>query len=125
VIDPAAGITRNRLFAHPLSEPGGLQALLTAAGLAEVEAASLAIRMDFAGFDDYWDPLLGGQGPVGVYVAGLDPVLRDRLRAAVRDAFLCGRPDGPCSLAATAWAVRGIVTSHRGARRRGLRPRYI
>jgi hypothetical protein len=69
MLDPSARTARHRLFAHRLSEPGGLQALWTPAGLVEVEAASLTIRMDFEGFEDYWDPLLGGQGPVGVYVA--------------------------------------------------------
>ena len=24
--------------------------------------------MDYQSFDDYWQPLLGGQGPVGAYV---------------------------------------------------------
>ena len=87
VIDLSAGRARDRLFAHPLSEPGGLHAPWSSAGFAEVEAASLTIRMDFEGFEDYWDPLLGGQGPVGTYVTGLDSEQRDRLRAAVRDAF--------------------------------------
>jgi len=66
-------------------------------------------RMDFESFEDRWEPLLGGQGPVGVFVTGLHAERREKLQAAVRDAFLCGRIDGRRSLAATAWAVRGIV----------------
>ena len=54
-------------------------------------------------------PLLGGQGPFGSYVAGLPDKRRAIVRAAVRDAYLSGGPDGPRSLAATAWAVRGRV----------------
>ena len=70
--------------------------------------ASLTIRMDYESFDDYWDPLLSGQGPVGVYVGGLDNTLRNDLKNRVRAAYLSGRVDGPRSLTATAWAVRGV-----------------
>src|SRR5262245_36973269 len=108
-IDLTAGQSRDRLFAHPLSQPDALRALWTAAGLTEVEIESLTMRMDFASFEDYWGPLLGGQGPVGVYVTGLSAPLRERLRTAVREAYLSGRPDGHRSLTATAWAARGIV----------------
>jgi hypothetical protein len=65
--------------------------------------------MDFASFADYWEPLLGGQGPFGSYVAGLPERRRARVRAAVADAYRAGAPDGPRSLTATAWAVRGCV----------------
>ena len=65
--------------------------------------------MDYASFADYWEPLLGGQGPFGSYVAGLPDGTARRIRAAVRDAYCSGAPDGPRSLAATAWAVRGRV----------------
>jgi hypothetical protein len=65
--------------------------------------------MDYAGFDDYWQPLLGGQGPVGSYAAGLAPALRQRVEDAVRTAYLSGAPHGPRSMTATAWAVRGEV----------------
>lgn len=112
-IDPSAGAARDRLFSHPLAAPDGLERLWISAGISDVESASLTIRMDYANFDDYWDPLLGGQGPVGVYVAGLDGEMRARLRASVRAAFLTGRPDGPRSLAATAWAVRGYSRGRR------------
>ena len=108
-IDPAAGAVRDRLFSGALALPDGLPALFQAAGLAAVERASLTIRMDYADFDDYWQPLFGGQGPVGSYAASLAPELRARIEAAVRAAYLSGAPDGPRSLTATAWAVRGVV----------------
>jgi hypothetical protein len=75
----------------------------------QVARPSLTIRMDYAAFDDYWSPLLGGQGPVGTYVASLSSALRGRIEAAVRAAYLSGAPDGPRSMTATAWAVRGVV----------------
>ena len=65
--------------------------------------------MEHADFADYWEPLLGGQGPVGTYVDRLTPAVRDRMQEAVRLAYLSGAPDGPRSLTATAWAVRGVV----------------
>ena len=108
-IDPQAGLARDRLFSHPLAQPDGLARLWQAIGLREIKGSSLTIRMDYAGFDDYWEPLLGGQGPFGSYVAGLPDERRAVVRAAVRDAYLAGGPDGPRSLAATAWAVRGRV----------------
>jgi SAM-dependent methyltransferase len=107
-IDPAAARARDRLFSHPLSQPDALAALWQRAGLSAIEIASLTIRMKYQGFEDYWQPLLGGQGPVGVYVKALDDAMLRRLRTAVASAYLSGRPDGPRSLTATAWAVRGI-----------------
>ena len=111
-LDPQAGQTRDRLFSNPLSTADGLSALWQTAGLSNIEVGSLTIRMNYANFADYWEPLLGGQGPVGSFAAGLPAAAREQLKTAVRGAFLCGRPDGPRSLTATAWAVRGVV-AHR------------
>jgi len=106
-IDRGAAAARDRLFSHPLALPGGLIGLWQEAGLMQVEPASLIIRMDYADFDDYWQPLLGGQGPVGTYVGGLSAALRSAIQAEVRAAYLSGATDGPRSMTATAWAVRG------------------
>jgi SAM-dependent methyltransferase len=108
-IDPAAAAVRDRLFSHPLALPEGLIDLWQQAGLAKTERASLTIRMDYPSFNDYWEPLLGGQGPVGTYVGELSPALRAEIEERVRGAYLSGAPDGPRSMTATAWAVRGIV----------------
>jgi SAM-dependent methyltransferase len=108
-IDPGAATARDRLFSGALALPDGLVSLFTAAGLAQVERTSITIRMDYANFDDYWQPLGGGQGPVGTYLVGLDPDLRARIEHAVANAYRSGSPDGPRSLTATAWAVRGTV----------------
>jgi SAM-dependent methyltransferase len=109
MIDPNAAAVRDRLFSAPLALPDGLAALFARAGIGDVETASLTVRMDYASFADYWEPLLGGQGPVGTYAASLAPELRDRIEAAVRAAYLSGAPDGPRSLVAAAWAVRAVV----------------
>jgi SAM-dependent methyltransferase len=108
-LDPKAAETRDRIFSAPLGLPNGMVELWQAGGLEAVTRDSLTIRMDFANFADYWEPLLGGQGPVGGYVAGLDPEMQARVRDAVEAAFLAGAPDGERSLTATAWAVRGRV----------------
>jgi SAM-dependent methyltransferase len=106
-VDPQAAAIRDRLFSHPLAEQGGLTRLWQAIGLRDIDSGSLTIRMDYASFEDYWEPLLGGQGPFGSYVAGLAEERRAVVRAAVRDAYCSGGGDGPRSFAATAWAVRG------------------
>jgi SAM-dependent methyltransferase len=108
-IDPQAALSRDRLFSHPLAEPAGLAGLWREVGLRDVDDRSLTIRMEFGSFADYWEPLLGGQGPFGSYVAGLPEERRAVIRAAVAAASCAGGPDGPRSLAATAWAVRGRV----------------
>ncbi|MGB5472398.1 MAG: hypothetical protein WBQ78_02840 [Gammaproteobacteria bacterium] len=60
----------------PICRPGTLADLFRASRLCEVCCESIEITTEFASFDDYWDPLLGGTGPAPSYVASLDP---DRL----------------------------------------------
>lgn len=108
-LDPAAGAARDRLFSSPLALPDGLPLLWRETGLSAVERSSITIRMEFADFADYWEPLLGGQGPVGSYVTELSSERRNLIEERVRAAFLSGAPDGPRSLTATAWAMRGVV----------------
>ena len=108
-LDPAADHARARHFSGPLTGAGELAAALWQAGLGDVHAASLTIRMGYADFADYWEPIANAQGPVGDYVKRLLPEQLDRLTASVRRAYLAGAADGPRSMAATAWAARGVV----------------
>jgi SAM-dependent methyltransferase len=108
-LDPEAGRARDRLFSNPLALPDGLPRLWREAGLAAIERSSLTIRMEYADFADYWEPLLDGQGPVGSYVESLPAERRRQIQERVRAAVLSGAPDGPRSLTATAWAVRGLA----------------
>jgi len=108
-IDPNAAKVRDRLFSASLALPDGLPALFARAGIEPIETTTLIVRMDYASFADYWEPLLGGQGPVGSYAAALAPEMRAKVEAAVRAAYLSGAPDGPRSLIAAAWAVRAEV----------------
>ncbi|MCK9908275.1 methyltransferase domain-containing protein [Microbacteriaceae bacterium K1510] len=108
-IDPQAAVARDRLFSGPLALPDGLTSLFESAGLKRIERTSITIRMDYADFADYWQPLCGGQGPVGAYLTRLAPDMRHRIEEAVAAAYRSGAPDGPRSMTATAWAVRGVV----------------
>jgi hypothetical protein len=106
---PQAGVARDRLFSGALALPEALPTLFGEVGLVDVRRRSITIRMEFRNFADYWQPLLGGQGPVGTYVAALDVRLRTRIENEVRLAYCSGAPDGERSLIASAWAVRGTV----------------
>ena len=109
MLDPVADAMRSQNYVRPMTRPGELGAAWRAAGFADVAEAYLTIRMEFAEFADFWSPYLGGQGPGGVYVAGLEPQARERLKEHVRRAYLDGEPDGPRSYACSAWAVRGVA----------------
>jgi SAM-dependent methyltransferase len=109
-VDANAAAVRDKLFSGALALPDGLTALFASAGLTNVERTSITIRMDYASFADYWQPLCGGQGPVGTYLTALAPDLRARIEQAVAVAYRSGARDGPRSLTATAWAVRGQLS---------------
>jgi SAM-dependent methyltransferase len=83
-------------------------ALWNDAALSDVTAADLTISTDFESFDDYWSPFLLGQGPSGAHAVSLPPDEQRALRERLRDRVLSSRPDGPFSLEARAFAVRGI-----------------
>jgi SAM-dependent methyltransferase len=106
-LDPAAA-TLDEGVRFPLCRPEPLEALFTAAGLADVEVAPVDVPTVFADFDDVWRPFLGGQGPAPGYCAGLPADHRDALRDELR-ARLPQEPDGTIPLTARAWAVRGGV----------------
>jgi hypothetical protein len=108
-LDPEAELARGRHFSSPLTREGELAAAFDVAGLHDVAPASLTIRMEYSEFSDYWEPIANAQGPVGDYVKRLPPDRLETLAAAVRRAYLAGKPDGPRSMAATAWAARGLV----------------
>lgn len=109
VLDPEAGARRARNYTRPLTRPGELGRAWRAAGFKGVEETTLAMRMEFASFADYWAPFEGKDGPGAEYVATLDADARSRLREAVEAAYLDGEADGARSYAALAWAVKGTA----------------
>ena len=106
-LDPAAEDKREIYLNH--NRQGDLAELWEGTGLEKVEETTIELQMDFTSFDDYWLPFLQGVGPLGAYVKDLSPESRDTLREALRNRLLGGKDDGPFTLGARAWAVRGIV----------------
>ena len=82
---------------------GHLTELFTSAGLDDVEESDLAVDVEHASFDAWWEPFTLGVGPAGAYVAGLGPAGRDELRERCRQLA----PAAPFTLDAHAWAARG------------------
>jgi ubiquinone/menaquinone biosynthesis C-methylase UbiE len=108
-IDPQARLRRARNYTRPMTRPGELARAWRDAGFENVDETTLAIRMEFASFADYWAPFEGKDGPGAEYVATLGEVERSRLRDAVEAAYLDGEADGRRSYAALAWAVKGTA----------------
>lgn len=90
----------------PECKPGPLVNLFRGAGLHEIEVRPIEIDTRFQDFEDFWTPMLGGQGTAPGYVKTLDEDARGQLREALRKR-LPTAPDGSIPLAARAWAVRG------------------
>jgi SAM-dependent methyltransferase len=87
---------------------GQLADLWKQSGLKSVEETVLEMPLEFASFDDFWAPHLGGQGPSGSYLVSLPPEKQIALRERVRVRVLGAGPDRPFTLRAKAWAVRGL-----------------
>jgi SAM-dependent methyltransferase len=87
----------------PGTREGHLVELFRAAGIHDVEDATLSIRVEHPTFEDWWEPYTLGVGPAGAYVAGLAPERREDLRQRCRDRL----PSPPFVLEARAWAARG------------------
>ena len=92
-----------------LSREGQLGQLWRQAELGEVREQALTIEQRFTSFDDYWEPFLKGAGPGGAYVVSLGNEPRGRLEARMRKRLLGDRTDGPFTLKAKVWCVRGSV----------------
>jgi len=93
----------------PFCRAGELAALWRALGLENVSETPLTIQTPFSSFENYWAPFLHQQGPAGAYVATLSGRDREQLAKRLRSRLLGAGPDGPITLRARAWAVRGVV----------------
>jgi SAM-dependent methyltransferase len=93
----------------PLSRAGELGVLWRAEGLRDVSEKPLTVALEFASFDDYWQPFLGGQGPPGGYTALLSDAARQALQSRLRGRLSRGGQDSAFTLRARAWAVSGVV----------------
>jgi len=109
VVEPEAASKGVIPARRPMTGQGELRAVFESAGFADVADTMLVIRMDYSNFDDFWYPAVYGQGTFGSYFDALPETRRDRLRDAVRVAYLAGAGDGPRGFASVAWAVRGTA----------------
>ncbi len=91
----------------PLCDPDRLTELFRSSGLADVEITGLSIPTPFESFDEFWTPMLGGQGPAPSYVMSLPPTERERLRSTLQQTL--AREDGRLDLTARAWAVKAFA----------------
>ncbi|TWP50465.1 methyltransferase domain-containing protein [Lentzea tibetensis] len=104
-LDPeAAALDEGVRF--PLCHPEKLAELWSTVD--DVTVRSIEVPTVFTGFDDYWAPFLGGQGPAPGYAMSLPDDHRGALADLLR-ARLPIAPDGSIRLTARAWAVRGSV----------------
>ena len=83
---------------------GHLAELFAAAGLGDVEDTALTATREYDDFESWWEPFTFGVGPAGAYLLSRD----ERGRAALHDGCreLLGPP--PFTIAAKAWAARGV-----------------
>jgi SAM-dependent methyltransferase len=103
-LDPAAA-PLDEGVRFPLCRPDELRAQVARAGFHDPEVTAIDVATVFAGFEDYWKPFLGGQGPAPSYAMALDEEARRRLSERLRER-LPARADGSIPLTARAWAVR-------------------
>jgi SAM-dependent methyltransferase len=87
------------------AQQGHLAQLFAAAGLDEIESEPISVDVVHPTFEEWWEPYTLGVGPAGDYVSRLDASGQARLAAAGRAAL----GDGPFTVSATAWAVRGCA----------------
>jgi SAM-dependent methyltransferase len=90
----------------PICTPEGLRGVFEHIGLEDLTLCSLEIATRFTGFDDYWEPLLTGQGSAPNYLATRDKKIQAAIRERLR-ASLPANAQGEIELPARAWAIRG------------------
>ena len=89
----------------PMCTPDGLRALFAEAKLEDATTQALDIVTRFTDFEDYWEPILSGQGSAPNYLATRDPQIQTKIRDRLR-ATLPINSEGVIELPARAWAIR-------------------
>ena len=89
--------------------PGRLRSHWHAAGLDRVDEKALVVPLAFADFDDLWTPFVESPSSVLAHLDRLSPALQRDYRETLKKRVLGGKTDGPFTLHARAWAVRGTV----------------
>jgi SAM-dependent methyltransferase len=104
-IDPEAA-SLDQALRFPICTEDGLRSIFEQAKLEELSLTALDIVTRFTGFDDYWEPLLTGQGSAPNYLATRDKKVQAAIREHLR-ATLRANAQGAIELPARAWAIRG------------------
>jgi SAM-dependent methyltransferase len=99
----AAAFDQARRF--PMCTQEGLRGLFERAKLEDVVQHALDVVTRFTSFDDYWEPLLTGQGSAPNYLATRDQPTKTAIRERLR-AVLPTNAEGAIELPARAWAIR-------------------
>jgi SAM-dependent methyltransferase len=103
-VDPeAASFDQARRF--PMCTSEGLQSLFEQAGLRHPALQALEIVTQFTSFEDYWEPLLTGQGSAPNYLATRDQKIQIAIRGRLKTT-LPADSNGAIDLPARAWAIR-------------------
>jgi len=87
----------------PIGSADGLAAVMSAAGLDDVEVVEMAVTVTHPTFEEWWEPFQHGVGPIGETIAGLDADVRASLEQGLRRRLGAG----PFELTGTAFAGRG------------------
>lgn len=111
--DAAAARDEQALALHegrrfPICAPDALRDAFASAGLVGIEVTALDAVADFASFEDYWQPFLGGQGPAPAYAMSLTEAARSALKDAVRGRVPTAA-DGSVRLNTRAWGIRAAM----------------
>ena len=106
-VDEKAAIFHEKRM--PLCRSGELSSLWRSVGLDDINEQSLEIKMNFKSFQDYWEPLLLGQGPAGVYLKQLSHNDLTILREAVKKHLGIQDETVQFTLDGRAWAIRGSI----------------
>jgi ubiquinone/menaquinone biosynthesis C-methylase UbiE len=81
--------------------------LWIAHGLIQVATSELSVRADYRDFDDLFRPFAAGVGHSGACFTALEEERQERLRVECHGRL--GTPEGPFTLTARAWLVRGAT----------------
>lgn len=106
-IDPAARRPSAKRASYGSRE--ALTQLWTDAGMTAIETTELPILCEFSSLDELWQRYLTGEGPAGAYMKSLSAGSQEAIRRAIRQIVFGDGGEGPFSLRAKAWAVRGVV----------------
>jgi len=87
-----------------------LLSLWSSAGLTNVVVDALAFPYESESFEHFWRyQYLEGQGGAAAYIVKLSEDRREALKQPFRHDVLGGRSEGPFTIKAKAWVVRGVV----------------